>query len=165
MNSAVRSPILFLAVALALPLRAQTEAGFAPSESAGLAQTADVHSVVPDLLQQQKQIWTFPARAVKGKHLVPVLAVLGVTGALIATDSQSAAYFRGNKTYSSFNNAFSSTATAAAIVAVPAAFYGYGFLTHDTTAKSTAWLAGEALVGSELLGYVMKTIDQRRTPG
>src|SRR5689334_24149106 len=50
-------------------------------------------SLPKDFLHDQKGIWLFPTQLARGKHLVPTLAITGVTGILIATDSQVMPYF------------------------------------------------------------------------
>src|SRR5437763_880433 len=45
------------------------------------------HSLPKDFLHDQKKIWTFPVQLAKGHHWVPTLAIAGITGGLIATDS------------------------------------------------------------------------------
>lgn len=47
-----------------------------------------------NLACDQKNIWLFPVRAARGKNLVPTLAVIGTTAALVALDPHTAPYFR-----------------------------------------------------------------------
>src|ERR1041384_5306547 len=63
------------------------------------AQDPDDHPVSlktfgPNVLDDQRHIWTFPAGLVKGRHLMPTVAVLGVTGGLIAADPTTGRFFR-----------------------------------------------------------------------
>ncbi len=148
-------------------ISAQTSSDPTASAQPALAaeRTSDLHTVVPNVLNDQKKIWTFPARVVKGKNLAPVLGTLAVTGALIASDPHTASYFRRTDTFSPLNSGLNGYATAAGIVVVPAAFYLTGMLRSDQYAKNSAWLAGEALVDSEIVNYAIKTATQRRTPG
>jgi hypothetical protein len=55
--------------------------------------------MAPNLVQDQKNIWIFPAHLVKGKHVVPTVAVLAATAALVAADPAIARYFRKTDTF------------------------------------------------------------------
>jgi len=117
-----------------------------------------------NLLADQKEIWLFPTKLAKGKHWWPTIGVLGVTAGFIASDPYSAPPFRTTNDFSGFNSAFSSSNTAALIVAVPAAMYGMGWIRKDSYAQNTALLAGEAFVDGFLLDLPMKAITARRQP-
>jgi membrane-associated phospholipid phosphatase len=128
------------------------------------SRVCDVRSIVPNIAIDQKNIWTFPVRLVRGKHLVPTLSVLAVTGALIAADPHDSSYFRRTTSFSGFNSAFNGTATAIGMALVPVSFYAAGLARSDSKSRSTAWLAAEAVADSEIVGYVFKTVDRRLTP-
>src|SRR5260370_13330647 len=81
-------------------------------------------TIVPNFLDDQKQIWLFPAKVAQGSHVFPTVAVLGATAGLVAADPIEARYFRRNEgTYHRFNNMLSGTTTTAGILAFPTAFY------------------------------------------
>jgi membrane-associated phospholipid phosphatase len=117
-----------------------------------------------NLLHDQKTIWTFPAKIVHGKHLVPVFIVTGVTAALIVADSHEVPTIRRGLQLEDFNTAFSSRTTSLGTVLVPASFYALGLLRKNGYEQKTALLAGEALVDSEILVAVMKVASQRLRP-
>ena len=121
-------------------------------------------TIIPNLASDQKHIWLFPVRAVKGKHLVPTLAVIGTTAALIALDSHDAPYFRRTDSFGDFNKVFSANNTSLATVIPPAAMYLTGLIRKDHKMQTTAMLAGEALLDSEIVTTVMKDIDRRLRP-
>jgi membrane-associated phospholipid phosphatase len=120
--------------------------------------------MIPNILDDQKQMWTLPVRVAKGQNLKPVLGVLAVTGALIASDPYSASSFRQSTSYRSFNHVFSNANSAAAIVAAPVGLWLYGKIRSDSETVNTAWLTGEALADSELLGLIMRVTDRRAKP-
>jgi hypothetical protein len=117
-----------------------------------------------NILADQKDIWEFPLKLAKGKHWWPTIGVLGVTAGFLASDAYSAPPFRTTNDFRGFNNAFSSSNTAALIVAVPAAMYGIGWFRKDSYAQSTALLAGEAFLDGFLLDLPLKAITARRQP-
>ena len=120
--------------------------------------------VIPNLASDQKHIWLFPVRLAKGKYLVPTLTVVGTTAALIALDPQDAPYFRRTDSFNRFNRVFSANNTSLGTVIPPAAMYVTGLFLKDRKMKSTALLAGEALLDSEIVTTVMKDIDRRWRP-
>ena len=120
--------------------------------------------LAPNLASDQKRIWTFPVQVARGRHLVPVVAVLGVTALLIVTDSRTAPAFRKTTAFDGFNSVFTSNATAIGTVAAPAALYVGGMIANDSYARRTALLAGEAVAGAEILTFALKDIDNRKRP-
>lgn len=117
-----------------------------------------------NLLHDQKTIWTFPAKIVHGKHLVPFFVVTGVTAALIAADSHEVPTLRRGLQLQDFNTAFSSRTTSLTTALFPAPFYALGLLRKDKYEQKTALLAGEALLDSEILVTVIKVSSQRLRP-
>jgi hypothetical protein len=117
-----------------------------------------------NLLADQKDIWLFPAKLAKGRHIWPTIAVVGITGGFIASDPYSAPPFRNTTSFSGFNRVFSSTSTGAFIAAVPAAIYGIGWIRKDSYAQETALLAGEAFANGFLIDLPFKAITGRREP-
>jgi hypothetical protein len=53
--------------------------------------------LVPNILSDQKPIWLFPTRLTKKRTLVPALAILGTTAALIALDPHDARIFAAHR--------------------------------------------------------------------
>jgi membrane-associated phospholipid phosphatase len=117
-----------------------------------------------NLLSDQKKIWTFPAQVAHGRYWLPVLAVVGTTAALIATDAKTAGYFRGTPMYSGFNRVFNGNATMAGTLIAPIGLYVTGLARKDSYATHTALLAGEAVADAEVLTTVLKDIDKRSRP-
>jgi len=117
-----------------------------------------------NVLDDQKHIWEFPAKLRRKRVWIPTVVLLGVTAGLIATDHQTAPYFRHNDSFHTFNNVLSSIATASTTAAVPLGLYGAGALFKDSRLKQTALLAGEAAADTEILATVLKETTRRRRP-
>jgi hypothetical protein len=118
----------------------------------------------PNVLSDQRRIWTFPIRLVRGRNWIPTAAVLGTTAALVALDPREGAYFHRTTTYQRFNNIFSGNATGIGIIAVPSSLYFIGLSRKDSKMQRTALLAGEALADSEILTLVFKSATKRVRP-
>lgn len=132
--------------------------------AAAETRTCDASLIGPNILSDQKTIWTFPAQVARGKHLGPTIGFLAITAALIATDSRSSSYFRGTSSFKSFNSGFNGTATALATALAPVPFYVAGVIRSNSKAKTTTWLSGEALADSEIVAFAMKSVDRRLRP-
>lgn len=120
--------------------------------------------LVPNILSDQKQIWTFPVQLAHGKHWIPVAAIVGASAGLVALDPVTAPYFRRNSSFDGFNHAFSGNATSIGIIMAPVSLYAAGLIRKDSKMQSTALLAGEAVANAEILTMVMKDIDRRSRP-
>jgi membrane-associated phospholipid phosphatase len=159
--------VAFLSAAIiaARPAAAQDST----SANAAGSQTVEDRSVslkeLPgNTLADQKDIWLFPVKLVHAEHWCPTIGIVGVTGALVATDAHSAPPFRTTNAFSGFNQGFSGSNAAAIVVAVPAAIYGVGWLRKDNYDKDSGLLAGEAVADSFLLNISFKAITARRQP-
>jgi len=75
--------------------------------------------LVPNLLSDQKRIWTFPISLASGQDWVPAAAVLGATTGLLALDPYESAYFRNTPTFHAFNNVFTGNATVIGTITAP----------------------------------------------
>jgi membrane-associated phospholipid phosphatase len=120
--------------------------------------------LVPNVLSDEKQIWTFPVKVARGKHWIPTAAIVGATAALVALDPHTAPYFRRTSSFNGFNNVFTSNATAIGTIVAPVSLYAAGLIRKDSKMQSTALLAGEAVANAEILTTVMKDIDRRLRP-
>jgi membrane-associated phospholipid phosphatase len=168
----VREIVLLLLVLVgALPCIAQMAPPPAPPTTTTTAPTTVEQRqiswklLVPNVIHDQKPIWLFPKAVAEGNHIKPTVAVLSVTGGLIALDPIDSPYFRRTQSFSAFNKDFSGRNTSIAMAAFPAAFYMYGLARKDSFAQHTVLLAGEAVLDSEILTTVMKDIDRRLLPG
>lgn len=120
--------------------------------------------LLPNLLSDQKQIWTFPARLAQGQDWIPTAAILGTTAGLIALDPIDGRYFRRTSTFHSFNNVFTGNVMLSGVIAAPVSLYTIGLVRKDSKMQHTALLAGEAIADSELVTTVLKDAILRVRP-
>jgi membrane-associated phospholipid phosphatase len=120
--------------------------------------------VIPTVASDQKQIWTYPVRAVRGSHWAPALGVLGVTAGLIAADPHDAPYFRRTSSFRGFDSAFSGSNTNLGTIIAPVGLYAAGLIRKDSYQQKTALLAGIAVADAEILTSVMKAATSRLRP-
>ena len=129
-----------------------------------IGRSVSLHQLPGNILADQKDIWLFPTKLTKGKHILPTIAIVGITAGFVASDPYSAPPFRNTTSFSGFNRVLSSTNTGAFIAAVPAAMYAIGWARKDSYAQETALLAGEAFADGFLLDLPIKAITGRREP-
>ena len=118
------------------------------------------HNVIAD----QKQIWSFPARLVHGQNWTPTAGVLGTTAGLFFLDPSEAGYFRRTTTFHGFNHIFNGNATAIGMGAVSASLYAIGRIRKDSKMQHTALLAGEAMADAAIVQTVLKDTTMRLRP-
>ena len=116
------------------------------------------------VLQDQKELWLFPTQLARGRHWIPTLAIIGVTGGLIAADPHIEPHVRNNPAFDETSEIFSTTNTGIVEAGVPAAIYLTGLLRHDSYTQETAILAGEAYLDSAIPHVVIKMISRRLRP-
>jgi membrane-associated phospholipid phosphatase len=129
-----------------------------------LDRPVSLKALLPNIVADQKNIWTFPTRLNKKKNWIPAAAIVGTTVALVKLDPHDAPYFRRTSSFHGFNKAFTGNATSMGMVLAPVSLYAAGLAVGDSKMKSTALLAGEAVVGSEILATVMKIASRRVRP-
>jgi membrane-associated PAP2 superfamily phosphatase len=120
--------------------------------------------LVPNLLKDQKDIWTYPVHAVENRQWMPVAGVAAVTAGLFALDPVAAQYFRNTGAYHNFNQAFSSNNTQLGILATPVALYAASLIRHNKYGQHTFLFAGEAVLDSEILTQIVKGTTLRLRP-
>jgi len=122
-------------------------------------------TLVPDVVRDQRPIWTFPTQLARGQHWEPTLGIAAVFGGLVALDPHDSPYFRTNSSsFSGFNHRLSGTDAAIGIGLVPAAFYAVGLVRKDSYATHTSLLAGESVVDAGILTWVLKNATGRLRP-
>ena len=136
-----------------------------PTDPLSSARPVSWKSLAPNILHDQKSIWTFPSQLAHGEHWKPALGVTAAVGALVALDAYDTPYFRRTSAFSGFNRSLSGRNTALAITLVPVSFYALGQVRKDSYATQTSLLAGEAVADAEIFAWVFKTADARRRPG
>ncbi len=123
-----------------------------------------VKLLFPNIISDQKQIWTFPVRLLHGHVLLPTAVVLGTTAGIFALDPIEGNYFRRTTSYHSFNRVFSAKTTSIATIVAPASFYAVGLFRKDEKAQHTALLAAEAVADAEIVTTVLKDATKRARP-
>ena len=118
----------------------------------------------PNLITDQKQIWSFPARLTHGQNWTPTAAVLGTTAGLLLLDPSEGGYFRRTTTFHGFNNIFTGNATGIGMGVVPASLYAIGLFRRDSKMQHTALLAGEAMADAAIMQTVLKDVTRRIKP-
>jgi membrane-associated phospholipid phosphatase len=120
--------------------------------------------LLPNLINDQERMWSFPARLMRGQNWIPATVVLGTGSGLLLLDPTEAAYFHGTPTFRTFNNIFTGKATSIGIVVAPVSLYASGLIRKDSKMQHTALLAGEAVADAELLTTVLKDATRRVRP-
>jgi membrane-associated phospholipid phosphatase len=118
----------------------------------------------PNVLKDQKTIWSFPVSVARGRHLKPTFTIMGITAGLVALDPRSGEYFQKTQSFGGFNRVFSSRNTALATFLAPIAFYGVSLIRKNGCDQKTFFLAGEAALSSAILTTVMKDLTRRLYP-
>jgi len=122
-------------------------------------------TLVPNILDDQKQIWTFPARLVRGSAFAPTAVFAAVsTPVVLLADPPEAHYFRNTNAFHVYNTIFASNGTAIATALVPATFYVAGVIRKDDRARKTALLSAEALADTEIVATILKQASDRARP-
>jgi len=147
-----------------LPLPVPGASSYAPVTKPSPEREISWRRLVPNLVQDQRQVWLFPVSVAHGHHLAPTLAVAGITAGLVALDERNMNYFRRTQTFGRFNRVFSGSNTSLGMEVFPAAFYAVGLMRKDSYAQHTVLLAGEAVLDSEILTTALKDIDRRFRP-
>jgi membrane-associated phospholipid phosphatase len=118
----------------------------------------------PNIVDDQKQIWTFPARLTHDHYWAPFLGVVAITAGLVAADPWTDKPFKNTTAFHGFNSVFSGNSTAIGTAVVPVSLLAVGLWRRDSYARDTALLAGEAVADSEILATALKTADRRLRP-
>ena len=140
--------------------RSHDGASGSPSE-----RTVTWRSLPRDFLRDQKDIWSFPVQLAKGRHLVPTLAVAGLTAGLIVADPHAMPYFQSHsRNLDDINDLFDAYITTGEVIAVPASLLAAGYLRHDQYQVSTAILCGEAYADSAIVDLGIKAVTRRERP-
>src|SRR5258706_11773161 len=163
-DALISSPAGEPALETALHLPAPVTPLYAPVTNPSPERQISWRRLVPNMVQDQKQIFLFPVSVARGNHLKPFLAITALTAGFVAIDEHNAKYFRNTQSFNGFNKVASGSNTSLAMEIFPAAFYAIGLARKDTYAQHTVLLAGEAVPGSQSFSSVMKGIDRPIPP-
>jgi len=153
-----------LALAFASSILCQVPDPYPPDPQTEPGRAVSWTKLAPNVLSDQKQIWTFPRKLGQRKYWIPATAILGVTAGLVALDPKTAGYFRRSSSFDGFNHVFSGKATDIGNIVAPLSLYAAGLIRKDSKMQSTALLAGEAIANAEIMTTVMKDVDRRLRP-
>lgn len=120
--------------------------------------------IVPNILEDQKHIWTFPARLAQGKDWVGTGIVVGGTAGLAAADPHISGYIRTQGTFNDSHIGLSGVLSAGVMAAPPVAMLAVGMLRHDEYMSKTALLVGEAVADVQVIQVVFKGATGRLRP-
>jgi len=115
-------------------------------------------------VDDQKRIWTFPARVTQNRNWIPTTAVLAATGGLFFADQHVAGYFRTTTAYHGFNHIFNGNAMGIGMGVTAASLYAIGRIHKDSKMQRTALLAGEAMADAAMVQTVLKDTTMRLRP-
>ncbi len=118
-----------------------------------------------DFLHDQKIVWTFPGKVVRGQHWKPVLAVALSTAGLVALDPHVESYFHDRPGFSTYKTGpLRGRNSTIAITVTPLVFYMTGLAKHNAHTQNTGLLAAEAVADTQIVSFVMKHAFGRLTP-
>jgi membrane-associated phospholipid phosphatase len=128
------------------------------------ARPLSVQRLVVNVLQDQKHIWLFPVRLIRGQSWKPTLIFLWITGALLTLDPFDPSYFRHTNAFHMLNQVVSGHNATVAMWFVMLSALALGFMRHDEYLKGTFFFAFQAVLDSEILTQTLKGIDRRVRP-
>jgi hypothetical protein len=156
-----------LLLAFTLCAHAETSASPLPDAPVPTTQSQDDQITLRDtprrFLEDQKAIWTSPARIRESNVLGPLALVLATT-VLISTDHEVMSSSGLNDPSLNSHASTVSNGLLGGFVATPALIYGIGHFHHDQHATETGILSGEAMADSLVVNEVMKLVSLRERP-
>lgn len=142
-----------------------------PTGADRLIEPAPAETAIPlkhlplDILHDQKTVWTFPGKPVRGRHWKPVLAIGLITAGLVALDPHTESYFHDRAGFSAYKTGpLRGRNSTLAITLTPVAFYLTGLAKHKPHAQNTGLLAAEAIADTQIVSFAMKHAFGRLTP-
>jgi hypothetical protein len=121
-------------------------------------------TVPMDILRDQKYIWLFPLQVMRGHHLLPTVAIAGLTAGLVVADRYDMPYFYHTTQFNGFNEVFTKTSTEVMMAIAPVSLLVFGLTDHNKYAEQTAILSGEAYIDSAIPHAAMKFVARRLRP-
>jgi membrane-associated phospholipid phosphatase len=135
-------------------------AGLRDTSSEGLSTGFSGHA--SDFVQDQKQIWSSPAR-IRFSDATWLVPLGGITAGLFVADRQYSASLSQNPVTLRHYNTFSNVGLAS-LVGAGAGLYLFSYPTHNEHWRETGFLAGEAALNSLITVEALKYSLQRERP-
>lgn len=116
-----------------------------------------------NILKDQRAVWTAPFHVNSGdmKWLIPAGLT---TGALIATDKESAGALHENRVRMNVSRDVSYVGSVYGAGTIAASLYLIGRTQHDARLRETGLLGAEALINGYIVSAGLKTVTQRPRP-
>ena len=155
---------IFLAC-LMLAVAAMAQAADSSRQTSSTESSTSLKSLVPNILRDQKPIWTFPWKLAQGRHWKPVFGVALATTALVVADPYTEPYFRNNRGFSTYKTGpLRGRNSTLAITLTPVAFYVTGLAKRSRHYQGVALLTAESIADTQILSLVMKHAVGRLEP-
>ncbi len=145
------------------PSQSQTPASATTAQSPQTSKPSLEGQFFKNLLRDQRAIWTSPFHLREGKPW-RLIAIGGVSTALLLTDEHTAARLGDNKGRFTISNDVSRAGAWYGLAGVSGAFYLVGRATGNAKARETGVLSAEALIDGIIVGQALKVITQRKRP-
>ena len=153
--------LLVAAACLAATVRAQSGDSL-PDAPVAATDAATIRNLPRNILHDQRGIWTAPVH-MSDRSAVMGLLFVAAAGALGSEDTHiMRTHFTDLNNASHANTA--SNGLAGLFVAAPLAYYGIGYLHHNSRYEQTGIMAGEAMLNSAAIVELMKVVSRRERP-
>ena len=154
--------VLFLAAACVCAQARAQSATQTPDAPTPAPDALTLRNAPRNFLHDQAGIWTAPLRASQGEAVMGLLLIASA-GALGSEDANIMQHhFLDLNTASHASTA--STGLVGILGAVPAAYYGFGRMRHNSDMEKTGYLAGEAMADGLAVNEVFKLSSRRERP-
>ncbi len=121
------------------------------------------HNLAGTFLNDQKTIWTSPAR-IRGSDMPGLVTLFLATTLAMATDHQTMATVVSHNPTFNNQNVQASNVLTFGFIGVPALIFLKGELFHSPGARETGFLAGEAMADSIVVDEALKFSTMRERP-
>ncbi len=128
-----------------------------------VAQDHDYKTLLPHVAGDQKQIWTFPAKAQSWKESKTWLFIL-LSAPSFALDGDASRDLRTDPSYEDFNDALATRPADIALGALPFTLLAAGEISGNDGLTDLGWKSSEAAIDAFVVGSVLKLVTQRPRP-
>lgn len=154
--------VLLMLIAQSVPAQEQPS----PQDQARIADPGK-RAFVKTFMKDELQIWTSPfRRSSYASHAFPkyVLPFTLITGALIATDHQTANLLPNSIDQATWSRRVSQVGAPYTLAAMAATMYFISKATGNEKAREVGFLGAEAIAHSQIVTLVLKSATQRERP-